>query len=428
MQEYNGPYFYIQMGHQEHNRSYQALTANISSGVIASPKNLDKRELKQVLKNYKSLNNVDIYIDPQFYNPTFRATKGGYPFNQLSLDWDQLEDTRIQEQIVDEFLDYQNRQEVDSLILPISYIYSRKDKSQMRERVLRIIDGIVSKAQVWRRDNDSKKELLMPLLLSNTFIEEAESRITLINRISSLDVDGFTVIFINDQEQSINNWHPQREETIIGILDTIFRLKQRRFKVLNSYSSLVSFLAFPFGLDCFASGGYSNRRSFNLKEWVDDRDDMRSYGPNPRYWTLKLLGDLMFPRELNQKSKNEIDLIFKAGLWSKLRTPTYYDSELFAQESPIILQDRHKWKITKSFLHYFHLCDILASQFVGLNLEDRINLVRELLNQADRSYQLVRERGIKLNSNRDGSHIEQWRDGFEKYLLLVKDELRREFK
>lgn len=407
MFSYNDPKFYLQLGHHDQTKGVTILENNISAGIITSLRHLNEHTLSSYLEKYRNLNS-EIYIDPQFYNPKYVNTKDGYPFSQEAIGTETLENNAELKDVIYGFLDYQVSQNVDKILIPVEYL--NQITKNWFERTKKIID--ITKEYL--NDNSISKSTFIPLAVNIDIVKDVKTREILLNWVTSFNVEGFVIGF------NTESWKPSNYNYIVGFLDIIFNLKKNFYEVINGFGSYFSFLGFTFGLDGFASGGFSNRKSFDPEEWISDEvdeDTITGWSRKPRYWTLSLLNCVKFP--------DEAELLFENDLWEKIRTKTIVDDILFNGHSPAI--SGAEWKQNESFLQYFHTCDILAKKFNGLNISERKQLTLDLLNQAQENHEMIRNSGVRLGAKRQGGHISEWRVAFNDYFNQVEDELEMYF-
>lgn len=407
MFSYSEPQFYLQLGYHDQTKAIELLKNNISSGVITSLRHLNESNLSTYLKEYKELD-ANIYIDPQFYNPEYINTKNGYPFFQEAIGTETLENDAKLREIIYGFLDYQISQGVDKILIPVEYL--NQTTSNWFERTTKIID--ITKEYLEK--NSISKSTLIPLAVNIEIVKDVKTREIMLNWITSFDVDGFIIAFNTD------SWKPINYDYIIGFLDIIFNLKKNFYEIIHGFGSYFSFLGFTFGLDGFATGGFSNRRSFDPEEWISsdiEDDDAFKRSRKPRYWTLSLLNCVKFP--------DEAELLYEKNLWGKIRTETIVDEILFKDQSPAI--SGADWKQNESFLQYFHTCNILTKKFKGSNLASRKDTTLNLLNEAQKTHEMIRRNGVRLDAKRQGGHISEWKVAFKDYYNQVEDDLKMYF-
>ncbi|MED4476043.1 hypothetical protein [Oceanobacillus caeni] len=412
MRSYSGPSFYYQLGHQDQKTAKELLSLGIGRGVIFSPRHLKVQQLEKYIQEYNSITpHPRIIIDPQIYNPKFQHSDG-YDYGDIVDSTYALEDDITLEQLVNEALDFQLQQGVDTYIIPCNYI------SQFNNAWLEQLIKLSTIGEEWKREHEIHNDVLLTVACSSSIISNQEFRYELLNTLTGLDVDGFYTVFGNTDGNS--DILPKDLEYIKGLCDITFRLKQNDYIVIDGYTSYAAILQFPFGLDGFASGGFNNRRLFDPMSF-DETDNDGPRTPKPRFWSIEILNSLIYP--------DELELISEEGLLEKLvsdpeNVPTFAKT-LYNASSPA--EASESWKRKASWQHYFWSCQELVNIFKDLNSKQRVDKVFELLENAVEIYKEINRRGIRLRGEAKGEHIIVWLNAFTSYFEEVKDELFIEY-
>lgn len=402
---YNGPFFYVQMGSNDHTITKELFDNGIGHGAIMSPRHLEPNKLNEVANNFL-LRGKEIYFDPQLYNPKYQHI-GGYPGlgNETVSDFMNF---RFRSSAFSEQLDYQNSINVSDFIIPSPYI------TQISNEWLNFLNQAAIFSLKWRNEKKSSKGILLTLSFSYSLIENNEARQRLLERITGIEVDGFYIVCQPPDGDIFITSQP----FLYGLLDLIFRLKQNRFKVILGYSCYHAILSFPLGVDGFCSGGFNNRRSFNIEEFEDEEDEEYvQRGPKPRFWSIELLSRIKYP--------DEADLLFNSGLWRNMGANCYsnilFDNQLPSSKVAV-------WKRKASFQHYLTSCFAISEQYIGLNRLQRIEKLRNSINNAIARYDQIRRSRVRLGIDSQGRHLQVWNDVSNNYYASIEEELEEEFK
>jgi hypothetical protein len=254
---YNGPFFYYQLGHQDQTVARDFLQDSIGQGVILSPRHLKVNKLENYIADFQSAN-AEICIDPQLYNPRFEH-KEGYNFGDAIDSTIAIEKSDVQEVMVNGSLNFQLARGVSKYIIPSPYT------NQLTSGWMQVVSSVVDYAKKWRRDNHQELDLLLTISIAAPILESDETRVDLLNFLTSLEVTGFYIVIGRTGETVA----PANSAFLTGLMDLVFRLKQNQYTIIHGFTSYYAILLFPLGLDGFATGGFKNRRLFDIEDWYE---------------------------------------------------------------------------------------------------------------------------------------------------------------
>lgn len=405
MNEYAGPFFYHQLGHQDQRRCLEMLQNDQGAGAILSPRHLDDNKLREYARFFTETGG-ELLLDPQFYDPVFFDEREDCPLGLGDYTTYDLWNPSVQRSVVGRILGYERELGVSHLIAPCPYA-----REGITESWLDLVSGMTTVAREWLISEGEGTALLATVSVPAFVIAADDERARLLNRIVGLEVDGFYLALESDL-------FPANTDFLSGILDIIFRLKQNQFLVILGYAGYSAYLSFPFGLDAFASGGFDNRRAFSFSEWETVEPSIR-HAPRDRFCTTRLLGRIVFP--------DEAELLYNRGLWAALDDASPYAAVLFEGRRPSEVAAAGQWGREESFKHYLWTCSALAETFRQRSRDDRVQQVRHLASEAQIRYQQFQHAGILLRADSQGGHIGAWLAAFESYLASVQLELEDEF-
>lgn len=398
MSGYCGPVFFYQLGHQDQTCVQEMLEAGFNQGLIMSPKHLTIDKFAKHSENFCKLTD-NVIIDPQGYNPQFTHSEGypGYP--ALRTIGDLI--TPDVENEVRNILGFQLKHGNSFIIVPYPY------RQQITKKWLRGLKLSAEIANRWKQDTAIDREMLVSVPLSASALIDSSTRYELLDYLVTLRVKGFYLTCEAPRDQLL----PDSEEYLIGLMDLVFRLKQHDFYLIFGYSSYESLLLFPFGLDCYASGGFDNRRRFDFSEWEPNDEESTGGPPAVKFWDEKLLDYVRFP--------DDALLLQTYSLWGRLASESPFSSQLFSGSDLTAIAG--EWKRKASWKHYYYTCNSLANEFVNLEYKQRINRVYEILDRAIDFHQNVAKQRVPLQ--RRSSHPSVWKTAFTKYIQSVEREL-----
>lgn len=402
MSPYSGPYFFHQLGNQDRERCLELLQDDIGSGAIFSPRHMKGKVWKTTVAEYR-LPNKELLVDPQYYDlSSFQAAAN----NDLSVgSTGDLVNDQVAAKTVAETLGQQRALGATKYLLPCKWAET------YTERWLATLESFAEAARNWCTQNADTTPILSTIAISSNIVQDEETIQSLLNDLVALDVEGFYLVVNVDEKLS-----PGTLKLLRNLLGMVFALKRNSYYVLLGYCDYWAMLAFPFGVDAFAAGGWENRRTFKPTQETFDRpkDQMQR---QVKYSSRFLLGRVVFPFEA--------EVLNEQGIWNDLRDVSPY-SPHFDGLSPSEVSAAKLWREGDSFRHYLWTMHQLAEEFRGLSLPERVGLVRRRLNlAADMHTRIYQKLGVSLKS--DGRYIEAWREAFESALGDLKGRLMEEF-
>lgn len=372
---FDEPTFLVQMGYNGGKLGPSIMENGYTDGAILSPADFDKDRNKQLAQRFLREDGI-VLFDPQFYIPRadrenletydYFGEHGGSDFDtaQVSGDLDDLCDLVIS---------IQNDLNVDAYISPV-----------------RTLDTFsTTKIEEWLDFNEAFLErvdeigddipVLASLPLEGKPLNDKDQRDRLLNRITSLNADGFYVSVEFDQS---NRYPLTGASNIYSYLDLLNNLRKNRYEVLVGHTHHVAHLFLGIGINAFASGHYNNLRAFDQRRW--DPDDEQGGGRIvSKYYTDKLLNELRLDPDLDlmyQKSNFDME---------KIRMSSPYDDILFNSSDP---PSTVGWKFRNgAWDHYLWACNQIAQQYQGLDLMERFESALSTIQDAEELYSEVRE-------------------------------------
>ncbi len=401
---YNGPYFYHLLGNNDHNRSLEVLTDGYGAGAVLTRTRLKNDLLNQTAQRFSALN-TDLLVDAELYNPHDIPPEAGIGLTDLN-QTNELADPEVSRSFLEYAMELQSSLGVSRYLIPCPTL------TGLLPSWLSVLATLASLARQWLDNRNDQRSLLVTLPVSANMLSNEEERYQLLDTIIGLDSYNVSGFYILSQLQS----PPTDTSTITGMLDLIFRLKQQRFDVLLAYVDHWAMLAFPFGLDVFASSASENRRMFKPEDHRGRENGRQPRKKNTYYWSTKLLSKVSIP--------DDAELWRENGMWELLDEKSPY-APLFDGAPPKTHYD-DGWKESASTKQYLWSMWKLADSFQGCDRESRITMVRDWLYQANTLGNMAR-RGRTAVRDRSG-HLAIWNEAFETYLASIEAELRSEFR
>lgn len=396
MAEYSGPYYYHQLGYQDHVRCLEMIEQGQGDGVILSPRDFEQwpHKLPEYAEQYRDAG-TQLLVDPQGFDPSNFVQSDGIHIQDTSA----FLNREVYFPYIETSLQYQNDLNVSQYIVPCIATKS------LTNEWLDVLNVFKETARDWLKYNSDEKGVLCTLAIDQSEIRTYEQRARLLDALTNFkDIEGFYVI--------IGEVLPRTTDIplIMGILDLIFRLKWQGFKVILGYCGLWSILSFPLGLDCFASSGLKNRQQFQHKDWRDKPSDRPGGGGRKfyKFWSPELLDYIRYPDDAQQFNNDDFQRIFQSQ--SPYSPP--------ANRDPSVVHGAGQWKMRTSFQDYSWKLWDMTSQFRKINhLQGRIDEVRQILSNASRNQEVIGEKLAQIR----GQHVQAWQSAFEQYISSEVD-------
>lgn len=182
------------------------------------------------------------------------------------------------------------------------------------------------------------------------------------------------------------------------MLRFIKELRLTGMEVHVGYSGLEGLLLSMADPTSVSVGSYENLRSFDIRR-LETRERQVQQGPRPRIYSgrlLQWLDDSLLP-PLRELVPN----------WQDLFDDSPYKEYLLNSGSVLNFQRSEIYK------HYFW---VFASQVVALPaLADRIDYLRDSIQNAIGLFEAIRESGVYLDADSDDSHLAAWLNALSMY-------------
>lgn len=404
---FDEPTFLVQVGHHGHKRAENALKQGYADGAILSPADYTYKKNRKYGNKF-SEDGGTVLFDPQFYIPrtdrqdlttySYFEEKGGDDFSTAM-----FASESDREDLCRDIIAVQDNCSVDAYISPARFVDSVSD-TQL-DRWLDLTESFIKVA----REDGQDIPVFASLPVDGYELTEGERRDQLLNRITSLDPDGFYVsVQYDDRDERL----PLKgEENVEAYLRLMLSLRTNRFEVIAAHTHQIAHLLLGIGINVFASGHYQNLRSFDVDRWVPSDDD----GPRTqvvRYYSDQLLNAVRVNTDLEEiVVGNKLDE-------SKIRTQSPFDSNLFTgTTSP----EGTGWKFSDaSWEHYIWSCNQIAEQYQNKALGDRIDTAEAKLNGAESLYKKIKSQVGELDSVDDAIY-EDWKNALKNVRTDMND-------
>ena len=369
------PSFLVQLGHNGHKLTESILENGYADGAILSPADYEKGKNEEMARAFSN-NGGEVLFDPQFYIPrTDRPGLETYPYFR-EYGGDDFDTAGVKSEfadLCDEIISVQDAIGVDAYIAPARFLdtFSSKKLDEWEE----LTGEFIRRA----RDSDRDIPVFASLPLLSTSLVDSTQRKNLLNRVTRLDPDGFYVSVEFDME---HRYPLTKASNVYSYLDLLLSLKKNRYEVIVGHTHQIAHLLFAIGVDAFASGHYQNLRAFDTRRW-DPQDEQGGGRIVVKYYSEEILNELRVDPELDlMYQKDDFDLDY-------IRTKSPYDAELF---EPTLPPSAVGWKFRDdAWDHYIWSCNQIAEKYRGLDQEEKIELAKSTLADAEEKYETITE-------------------------------------
>lgn len=336
-----------------------SLSKNNLSGVIFSQNDELLSSINTYVESTPSLNNENVYLDPQFYYSTFEPTIlkklseiKEFPSNIARRDW------RKKSAVILDYITYHakaTKEISDTLITPGFYI----------DNIDWHFDYSVEIYNYCIKEYDFGNYALS-LLVQSSFFANKNNVQEMIEELEDMCDKKDYIYLTVSHDGNVNNNYEEIDPNCLGnILYMVFELQKIGFKFIIGYSFMNSILFSMIGCEFVASGWFNTLRKFQKGRF----ELTEGFGRRKkRYTSIPLLTYLMI---------DDIDIMVdtKQINDSEVLSGTEYDANFLAGEellSFVDLEHQYWESLNRSFTLFEHADDI----------SERINIMRNLIIEA----------------------------------------------
>jgi hypothetical protein len=365
-------------------------------GLIISPVNISKEKLISLPKEIKSQS----FFDPQFYimddNKGELGTFDFFPGN-IHEGFNTEDLKKHSRELAEKCISFQIENGFNYIVIPARH-YEPWPTGYYEE----FTDLIITPFLDFSTEKDIKNKLLLTVIVKQYQLMDEEDRNYLLSWITQFqEIGGVYLIFEN------NFTSKQIKDTgyLFNALLFIDALKENNLEVHIGYTNTEAILFSVANPDSVTIGAYANLRNFSIDRFITLEERPIMQQPRPRIYSGKLYQwiDYAYIEALQMLYKN-MDLIFE---------DTKY--------KPSFSEPSDSWHFTRPELckHYFM---VFSQQIKSLpdNIEDRtVGLVDNFTNALE-IFDKIKNCGIPLDSDSDGSHLHFWISVINMYKEYIK--------
>lgn len=357
---------------------------NSGDGLILSPvNNMGPEKLARLPLELRQAS----FFDPQVYLPKeskkhLRAY--GYFPSSLKDGFETDDFSEVAENSAHQCLDLQVKNGLSAVVIPTRYF-----EALPSDFLSQLSECFVEPYVAYYLSKNLTVPLLLTVIVKPIQLADEEQNADLLNWATSFPaVSGVYLIF----ENTFSSKRIKDAAYLANALAFIRNLKQTGLTVHLGYTDVEAFLYSIADPDSISVGAYENLRNFGVKRFRDSEGNkMRS--PNPRMYSGALLQWIEY---------GYLDAIRQLyGDWSLLFEDSKY--------KPLMFTPTFEWHFQKPEL-YKHYFTVFSKQISSLpaDMTGRLNHVANSAQIATSRFEKLKECGVFLNPDSDGSHLSFW--------------------
>ena len=372
---------------------------HIGSGLIYSPLNINYNNLQNL---HPSLRSTSMF-DPQLFLPS-KGHKGlvTYEYFPTSIadPFSSSDYSKIKNEIAKRHIHMLTELSFPCVIIPNKYI--EIESADYFDQVYNYFikphcDQILS---------GDKLEKYLTVFVNKTKLIDDEARDSILDWLTGLsEIDGVYLIFdIKRTTKQI-----KEPDVLAEALFFINVLKKSGKKVIIGYSNSEGILFSIANPDAITCGSYENLRNFSITvKRFSPEENKKQHGPNARLYSALLF--------------QWIEHTFIAAM--KRLYPKVDEVFPDSKYKPLLFSPTFAWHFQKPELYKHYFIEI-AKQVNSLssNVDKRKEKMKDNLKNAIEVYEDIKNSGILLDTESDGSHLYQWWNAITDYERLITERL-----
>lgn len=379
---------YHQVGYRDKWNIESYENDSVGDGLILAPRYMKRQKIDSLTISVKH----NSFFDPQWFLPdTPRGKLEEYPFfpavccdgfdtmNYVGTDANQCATACLAYQISNGF---------GGIIIPTRH-YSGMPTDFMNMQTQQFINPFIRAIQSKKETGQQVQDkVLLQLILNEGMVQDSSYCDDLLDWITGLEeITGVYLII----EHTANSKQIKDIDLLYYYLKFIDLLVENEVDVVLGYvntESIILSLSHPTGI---TMGAYENMRRFGLRPFRDATAIQMS--PNPRLYCSNLL---------QWVDSGYLGALKRQGFLNIL------DDNKYLQK---MLSSGYNWHSNKPeiYKHYFLVFSNQISSITGVEGSNRYHYIDSLIEQAVDNYESIRNSGIVLDSDSDGSHLPVWR-------------------
>lgn len=388
----------VQHGPAKGQKIDNALKKGSVDGVIFSPRDERIDSIFEYIRESKSLNKDNVFIDSQFYYSTYNKNLAKNLENTLNFPMEvSRRDFRVDKERINKYFSEYNKyliNKTNNMLVPGLSVDSIDWK----------FDYSIDAYREFKKQKQFDTYYLTLVISSKLFHSKNdvdEILFDINDETKDLENNGIYLI-INYDETNDSNYENIDSETLSNILYFVYLLKIKGFKIIIGYCFINSILFSAINCDYVASGWFNNLRKFtNLKFETVDIFGRRK----KKYFSIPLLSNI------NLEIINELSKYFDV---SKLKSNTLYDDLAFSDMDSVSFVDLEQqfWESLSNLINQFNQLETIEEKLKKLkeNIMSAISLSDEICNSIPDFSEL--KNYIRTNT----SHLREWLFALEMFI------------
>jgi len=390
-----------QCGHFHGDKLSKGLNAGILRGAVLSPRNLEETELLRLAGDVRKLIPTGyLLMDPQFHAvvvPEKVARLGRlqtysyYPPHQ-GLSRIHFAPTEVRT-FTKSVLDFQANKLGSYLT---HYVAPTVLLNSLDDFWSQIALDLASEAVEYTRNIRPSRPLLIMLVMTEQALSDRSSVEDFIDAVTSYDAAGFYVVVDRGLSRAEYSLRPKPLGHLMYLCHVL--AEKNEYVVVAGYEDIESILLHAAGITVSATGWSRGIRAFHLENLFVQEGISGGRSPRSRYTSRPLLSTV--------KLSPEIRDIDKAGHLDKVLCGGNYDAQL----KSALVSSTSSWdRTTEALQHWDSLHHLVAKVRQRVQVEDRIDTVIQLINDAVKCHNTLKGVTIGLTS----AHLEKWVSGVQ---------------
>ncbi len=394
---YNGPFYYHQPGHGQHNRAYELLGRGIVDRFIFAPSGFKGYEHKipEEIARFHAAGK-HIMFDVERYNPDNITAHNG------SVGTEVLLNPEVHIPYVRDALDRQHDLNCSAYIVP------NIETDATGPQWFEVIRQLSETACRWISEKgDSDHPVYLTVAVSKSDISNADRRQDLLNQLTLLRKDiGGIYLNITGIPATVDD-----EALLRGLLYVIFRLKWQKFEIILSKAGPWVPITFPLGLDSFGNGAQKTQQEVRSRRIPRGK----GWGNSKFYnvWSPTSMSYVRYPDDA-QILRAAIPLERVFGSETGLAPP--FDT------TPDEVYSSKAYNQATRFNHVSTAMYQMAQKYRGLSLQQRIEMVQDDIGNA---LSWEQKFGNVLGNSNRGKEKKVWLSVFNEFIQNpdIRDDL-----
>lgn len=377
---------YHQLGHNSVWNIDSLQSEGCGDGVILSPRNMERSKVESLESTIKT----KAIFDPQFFNPhrinEQMETYGFYPESVTPGGYDTKQFSAFSSICAEKCISFQEENAFKYITIPTQYVDSSVPIEQL---ITHQNKYFINPFLETLKGGNSKKELIVQIILTNEMIKNPDSSSDLLDWITG--IEGINGVYLITESKS-GNYQINDPDYLLSLLTFVNTLSENELTTILGYQNTESMLLSLANPSIVTIGTYFNVRSFDYArdyESMGEAKDPKQI--KPRVYIPVLLDwiDFVFVQAMNKRIPGFKKLLGENPYTEEMLKPSYKISGI---------------KIP--YKHFFVEGSKQLKEIGALKPEDRYSTLINTLESAIEKFSALENIGFRLGGS--GSHLSSW--------------------